>query len=296
MKNFKVMLGFDMETDVGSWSSEEKGVREGTPIITDILKTYDAEATFFWVGVTAQRNPEIVKETAGYGELGFHSMFHETVGEPLFPIPGVYPVLPEELENRLVKTRDMVRDAAGGIRPTSFRAPRLFGGTHMINVLEKMDCIADASYPMYFYRDRLNPYHPSKEDWTKEGDLKIVEIPNFADLGMESGDEYGRDRDQWPLWRTENAVALFEHVRSYLSYADGKGIENPVLSFYFHPWEFVEMPQGDIRSGEGIVRPDPFITFNTGRYAVEQFKVLMDLLLEEGAEFTTCEKIAKEYS
>lgn len=294
MNKFKVMLGFDMETDIGSWSSSEIGVNEGTPIILDILKSYNVPATFFWVGVTADRNPVAVKETIKYGELGFHSMFHETVGDPLFPIPGVYPVLPEELENRLVKAREMVCNAAGGITPTSFRAPRLFGGTHMINVLEKMGCVSDASYPMYFYRDRLNPYHPSKEDWTKEGDLSIVEIPNFADLAMVSNDKYGRDRDQWPLWRTENAYALHEHVKSYLEYVHAKGIEEPVLSFYFHPWEFVAMPQGDIYTGEGVVRPDPFITFNTGRYAVEQFKIMMDLISEEGAEFTTCEQLAKE--
>ncbi len=296
MGKVRVMLGFDMETDVGSWSTEEKGVKEGTSIILDILKEYGVEATFFWVGVTAQNNPDIVKATAEHGELGFHSMFHETVGEPLFHIPGVYPVLPEELPNRLNKNRAMVSDASGGIQPTSFRAPRLFGGTHLVNTLEEMGCLADASYPMYFYRNRLNPYHPSKDDWTEEGDLKIVEIPNFADLSMKSTDIYGRDRDQWPLWRIKNANALFSHIKNYLLYVKEKGISNPVLSFYFHPWEFVAMPQGDIQTGEGIVRPDPFITFNTGEYAVEQFKVLMNLLQEEGAEFVTCRTIAEEYS
>ena len=95
-----------------------------------------------------------------------------------------------------------------GVHPTSFRCPRLWGSTKVVNVLESLGYQADASLPLYFYRTMFKPYHPDKDDWTREGGLKLVEIPNFCDLSMESSDPYQRDRDQWPLFRTEGAEAL----------------------------------------------------------------------------------------
>ena len=87
----------------------------------------------------------------------------------------------------------------------SFRAPRLWGSTAMVNALEDLNYVADASYPLFFYQKRLAPYHPARTDWTAEGDMRIVEIPNFADMTIESKDPHGRDRDSWPLFRTEGA-------------------------------------------------------------------------------------------
>ena len=70
---------------------------------------------------------------------------------------------------------------------------------------------------MYYYRERLVPYHPSKEDWTKEGDLDLLEIPNFADMAMQSKDPgLERDRDQWPLFRTKGAGVLMKHIHNYM--------------------------------------------------------------------------------
>lgn len=292
---FTVIFGIDMETDIGSWSSSQRGIKEGTPYLLDLFARKSIPATFFWVGSVAQENPQIVRSTATNGhEIGFHSLYHETVGDSLFPIPGVYPVLPEELENRLQKNRQIIRDMCG-IKPTSFRAPRLFGSTHMVNILDSMQVISDASYPLYFYKERLEPYHPSQEDWTKEGDLRIVEIPVFADLSLESHDPYGRDRDQWPLFRTKGTKVLMEHIHNYLAFVQSKGVHHPVLCFYFHPWEFVDMPQGEIASGEGFVRPDPFIVLNCGDYARTQFELLIDELATMGAQFVTCKECARRY-
>ena len=59
-----------------------------------------------------------------------------------------------------------------------------------------------------------------KLGWVKKGDMKLVELPNFADLSMDSKDQYGRDMDQWPLWRTENADAVIEAIDPHKD-ADG---------------------------------------------------------------------------
>lgn len=289
----RVVLGFDCETDVGSWTPYYEGLKNATPAIVDLLNRHGITATFFFTGDAARKHPGIVRLVLKGGhEVGCHSLYHETVGDPLFEIPGVYPLLPEEVENRLRVATEIVESAAGQ-RPESFRCPRLFGSTAVINALESLGYAADATYPMYYYRERLTPYHPSSEDWTKEGSLRIVELPNFADLSMKSEDPYGRDLDQWPLFRTEGAGALMRHIDGYIRYCQERNVE-AFLCFYMHPWEFHPMPQGEIHYGEGSVRPDPFIVKNCGAYALEQLDLLVGMLRERKAEFCQARQIAKE--
>lgn len=279
-----VVFGFDMETDVGSFTPFYEGLKRGTPVILDLLKGQGITATFFFTGAAAREAPEIVAAVGEAGhEIGCHTLFHETIGEALFPIAGMPPILPEEVPHRLDLATRWVEDVAG-VRPVSFRAPRLFGSTAMVNALDALGYVADATYPLFFFKQRLAPYHPSRADWTQEGDLRIVELPNFADLSLESKDPYGRDRDQWPLFRTESAAALMRHIDGFTAYCARAGVP-PFLCFYFHPWEFVEMPQGDIHFGEGSVRPDPFIVRNCGPYAAKQLDALITQLKQRGARF-----------
>ena len=290
MGSIKTVFGFDMETDIGSWTPWYDGFGLGTDVILSILKKHDIKATFFFTADAAKKNVEVLKKVRDEGhEIGAHTLFHETIGDPLFEIPGDVPVLPEEVENRIRKNTEIIEELCG-VRPTAFRCPRLWGSTAVVNTLEKLGYKADATYPMYFYREQLEPYHPSKDDWTKKGDLKLIELPNFADLSMDSKDQYGRDMDQWPLWRTENAEAVMEHIRSYAKYCTDRGA-NPFICFYMHPWEFHKMPEGLLHYGEGAVLPDPFIIKNCGEYAAEQFDVLIQKLKDFGSEFSTAGSI-----
>ncbi|MCC6444290.1 MAG: polysaccharide deacetylase family protein [Armatimonadetes bacterium] len=290
----KIIFGFDMETDIGSWTPFYEGLAHGTPRLLEVLASQDVRATFLFTGDAARTQPEIVKmaDSAGH-EVGCHSLYHETMGDELFPIPGVKPLLPEECYRRLEIATQIVEDILGA-KVTSFRAPRLWGSTAMVNALEDLHYAADLSYPMYYYRDRLAPYHPSRTDWTAEGDMRILEFPNFADMTLESQDPYGRDRDQWPLFRTEGAEALMGHIDKMLGFYERKGLP-AVFCFYMHPWEFHEMPQGVIRYGEGAVVPDPFIVKNCGGVALKELDRLISLLKERGAEFSTARDLARQY-
>ena len=286
-----VVLGFDMETDIGSFSAGYTGVQQGTPRLLDLLERQGVAATFYFTGACARANPKILTAVRKGGhEIGCHSVFHETVGDALFDIPGLTPLLPEEVPHRLAVATDWVAEVSGE-RPVSFRAPRLFGSTAMINALEELGYLTDASYPMYYYRERLSPYHPSREAWTQEGNLRILELPNFADLSMDSKDPYGRDRDQWPLFRTSGAEALLRHVDGFCGYCRTRNTA-PFLCFYLHPWEFHEMPQGDLRFGEGTIRPDAFIVKNCGDYALQQLDALITQLKRRGARFLTARAVA----
>ncbi len=288
-----VVLGIDCETDVGSFYYTYEGLVRGTPLLLDLLAERSIEATFFFTGAAAREHPEVARQVRDAGhEVGCHSLFHETVGDAIFDVPGVTPILREEVDHRIEVATAWVEEAAGE-RPVSFRAPRLFGGTEMVGALERLGYIADASYPMYYYRERLVPYHPSRDDWTQEGDMRILEIPNFADMTIESHDPYGRDRDQWPLFRTQGAGALLEHIDNFIGFVRARGLR-PVLCFYFHPWEFVEQPES-MHIGEGTVIPDEFIIKNCGPYALEQFARLLDGLAARGAEFMSCRTLAQRW-
>lgn len=292
MSKPEVVLGFDMETDVGSFTPFYEGLVNGTPVLLDILRRRRVTATFFFTGDSARKHPEIVRavQEAGH-EIGAHSLFHETIGEALFEIPGMPAILPEEVPNRLRLCTEWIAEVAGA-RPVSFRCPRLFGSTTVVNVLDDLGYVADASYPMYYFRRRLRPYHPSRDDWTKEGDLRIVELPNFADLSLSPGDPHGRDLDQWPLFRTEGAEALLRHIAGFVGYGAARGVQ-PFLCFYFHPWEFHPMP-GEIHFGEATVRPDPFIVKHCGPHAAEQLDILIGKLAGQGAVFRQARQVAKE--
>ena len=279
-----IVFGFDMETDIGSWTPFYEGLVHGSPEILKLLDKHNVKSTFFFTGDSAREHPEVVRmvQNAGH-EIGCHSLYHETLGDELIPIPGLRPVLPEECYHRIEVATKVVADIAGD-RMLSFRAPRLWGSTAMLNALDDLGYKTDASYPMFFYKDRLTPYHPGRKNWLEEGDMTILEIPNFADMTIPSTDIGGRDRDQWPKFRTESASALMVNIENMLKMYESKNLP-AVFCFYFHPWEFYKMPEGLIHFGEGAVQPDPFIIKNCGKYAIEQFDILIELLKNLDAVF-----------
>lgn len=291
-----VVLGFDMETDIGSWTPFYEGLVNGTPRMLEVLDEAGAVSTCFFVGQAAKDHPEVVRMVRDAGhEIGCHSLFHETVGEPLLPIPGITPLLDHEVQPRIELATQWVEEVAG-VRPVSFRCPRLFGSTAVCNALEALDYVADASYPMYHLPDRLAPYHPSADDWRSPGNLSLVEIPNFADHSNANGRGPDRRHDQWPVFRTESADALMTRVDGFLDYCENKGVARTVVCFYLHPWEFWTMPAGLIHYGEGAVKPDEMLVTGCGDYALQQFGRLLALLKQRGARFLTAEQCAREWA
>ncbi len=292
-KDISVLIGVDVETDVGSFTPFYEGVKKGVPILLELFGKHDIKGTFYFTGESARENPEQAKMVAaGTSEVGCHSLYHETVGDELFPLPGVKPLLPHEVFPRLEMATEWVKEASG-TAPKAFRCPRLWGSTAVVNALERLGYTSDATYPMYFYRDKFAPYHPSREDWTKEGNMKLVEIPNFADMTMVSNDSpLERDRDQWPLFRTKGAEYLMKRSMDFASFAGAKGLP-VVLCYYIHPWEFIPCKKS-YNFGEATVIPDEFITFGCGDIAIKELERLIVLLKEQGASFKTAAEIARE--
>ena len=82
-----VIFGFDMETDIGSWTPFYEGLVHGTPRLLELLDRHRITATFFFTGDAARSHPEVVKAVASAGhEVGCHSLYHETLGDEIIPI------------------------------------------------------------------------------------------------------------------------------------------------------------------------------------------------------------------
>lgn len=279
-----VIIGIDMETDVGSFTPFYEGLVNGTPLLLDLFDDLDVTSTFLFTGEAAEAHPEIARECLDRGhEVGCHSYQHETVGDPLFDLPGTKPILAHEVRPRLELNTQLV-EAATGVRPVSFRCPRLWGSTAVVQALAELGYVADLTYPMYFYREQFEPYFVDLENWTRPGDSDLLEIPNFADMTMESKDPgLERDRDQWPLFRTRGGGYMLERSLSYQQFCDDKGLDT-YLCFYIHPWEFWPVEES-YNFGEATVIPERFITENCGQVALRELRTLIEGLQEQGAVF-----------
>lgn len=283
-KPMTVVIGVDMETDVGSFTPFYEGLKGGTPLLLDLFDELGITVTFVFTGEAAEAHPEIAKRCLDLGhEVGCHSYQHETVGDPLFDLPGTKPILPHEVKPRIQLNTALV-EAATGVRPVTFRCPRLWGSTAVVQALAELGYVADMTYPMYFYRQQFEPYFVDLEDWLKPGDSSLLEIPNFADMTMESQDPgLERDRDQWPLFRTKGGSYMLERSLAFRDFCEEKGIDT-YLCYYIHPWEFWPMEQS-YNFGEATVIPERFITENCGPRALGELKVLIQGLQAEGAQF-----------
>jgi peptidoglycan/xylan/chitin deacetylase (PgdA/CDA1 family) len=282
-----VILGFDMETDIGSYLKSYRGVQRGTYVILDIIQRYDIPATFFFTGEAARHNEQQVRDVAAKGyDVGCHSLKHETVGDAHFDMPADSPILEEEAGHRLALNKKIVQDLAGA-EPVSFRAPRLWQGQSQLDALEKLGFLVDASYSVFAHKERLVPYHPSRRNWLEPGDMRILELPNFAfDPGTYNFDKFFCQNDQWPLLRLLGAKFVFPRLGEVVR-RQAEHSETCVLLFYLHPWEFEPMPAKYAYS-EGTMYFRDELHKNCGKKMTAEFERFVQLALDDGYQFVSC--------
>lgn len=286
MKRY-IIFAFDMETDIGSYLKSYNGVQRGTPRIVSLLERYNIPATFLFTGHAAEHNQDVVKQLDGQGfEIGCHSLRHETVGEASFNMPGDSPILESEIENRLALNKAIIRRLIPK-DPVSFRAPRLWQGQTQIRALEKQGFLVDASYSVASHRKHILPYHPSQDNWLEEGNLRLLEIPNFAFLDDKNDySSFFCKNDQWPLLRLLGAEFVFKNAQ-YVLESQKSQADAGVLLFYLHPWEFEEMP-GKYEYDEGTFFFRPELYKNCGFFALNELEKYIIMTLHDGFEFLSC--------
>lgn len=293
MKRNILVLSFDMETDIGSWTNATRGVAEGTPKILRILERHRVPATFLFTGREARRHPEMAARVLSAGhEIGCHTMYHETVGAPVYDVPVGGFALEAEIEARLTIATETIEKAAGA-RPVSFRAPRLFGSTAMIRALAKLGYRVDSSFPAYYHGRAFAPYHPSPANWAAAGNMRILEVPLFYDTAASGAGQQNRGRDQWPMLRLKGAARFLNLCRRMFAKGSDR-CGRSVLCVYLHPWEFVKMPE-KIHTAESTIRFKPFLYRNTGAPALAALDKFLGAGQQAGWEFLTLRQLAKVY-
>ena len=142
------------------WSSRPSYLETVVPLALDALDHAGVKLTFFVVGSDAAnpRNARLLRSIVERGhEVGNHSFEHE---------PWLHRLSPTQLEAEVVRTQDAVAQVTGQ-RPIGFRGPGYSWSPELLDLLEQLGYLYDASTlptylgpiarQYYFWTSRLEP-------------------------------------------------------------------------------------------------------------------------------------------
>lgn len=202
-----------------TWADQQLRVERGTHLCLDLLDRHGVKATFFVLGWTAERFPDLVREIARRGhEVGCHSyghpeVFHLTISE-----------FREDVERALAALA-----SAGVDRPAGYRAPS-FSVTppvhHYLSVLQELGFRYDCSLFPVRHPRYGQPHSPRTPFRLGPGpdDLVVIPMPTWRCAGINlpfSGGGYLRLLP-WPAFAFLRARARRQGVPAIV---------------YLHPWE-----------------------------------------------------------
>jgi len=201
------------------WDTLESRVRKGTDLCLEMLAEHDVHATFFILGWTAERHPEVVRSIVAAGhEVACHSFSH----------PVVFEMGPEEFRADTLRARETL-ERAGATEVQGYRAPS-FSITppvhHYLEILAECGFRYDSSLFPVRHPRYGQPASPRRPYRLQEGPDGLIEVPmpTWRFLGQNvpfSGGGYLRLLP-WPAFRTLRALARRQGIPCIV---------------YLHPWE-----------------------------------------------------------
>jgi hypothetical protein len=230
------------------------GSHTGLLALYDFCDRQEMKGTFFIAGRFAREYPDIVREAASRGhDVGTHGWEH---GQD--PTEEFRSRSREEQRRWLRLSTDAVGDATGRT-PAAFRAPHLWVGETLLELLEEAGYLYDSSVPArrfdcgigqvssvrHFFAP-LVPYHPARHDFSRRGESPILEIPPssfIVPLNMSALRKLGLRALKWAARRVAARTST--------------------LVFYGHPSEFVapgdqELPTATPRRHQRNIGPHNF--------------------------------------
>lgn len=125
-----------------------------TPKVLDILKQYNAHATFFQVGNRMVQYPQIVQQVVQAGhELGNHSMNHPYENKIGF----------EQMRTEIIQAEEIIQKYQPN-KPKFYRPPGGYIDNSLLNELQQRE-----------YKVVLWSYHQDTEDWSMPGTETIAD-------------------------------------------------------------------------------------------------------------------------
>lgn len=224
-----LLLSFDFEdwhqlvhrmVGVGDWDVRSEALERQTRAILDLLDEIDAKATFFLLGITVRRYPDLVGEIAARGhEPACHGFEHERVHRQTR----------EEFRSDLDSSARLIEESTGR-RPVAYRAPAFSINRETpwaYDVLAELGFRYDSSQydsPKIPNRIAGIPQTPYRLQLAGGADLWELPISVAEIAGRRvpiGGGSYWRLLPQSLLWRGLAAA----------------GEENAYPVLYFHPYE-----------------------------------------------------------
>jgi len=209
---FEQIVGYD------KWDNYTSRVVNNTKAILDILERHNVKATFFTLGWTATKFPELVKEINGKGhEIGCHSYYHRLI----------YNLSPKEFREDTKKAKDILEQITGN-KVLGYRAPSYSiteRSLWALDILQELGFEFDSSiFPIYHDRYGI-PDTPRFKYKIPDHDLIEYPISTFNLFGQKipvSGGGYFR---------------LFPYRFTKMALKKINLQEKRPFVFYLHPWE-----------------------------------------------------------
>ncbi len=201
------------------WDQLESRVRAGTDLCLELLDRHEKKATFFVLGWTAERHPEVVRQIQAAGhEIACHSYAH----------PVVFELSEEQFREDCLRARQALADA-GAPDVLGYRAPS-FSITpavhHYLDILQECGFSYDCSlFPVRHprYGQPHSPRRPFRLQESKDSLLEVP-MPTWRFLGQNvpfSGGGYLRILP-WPAFKLLRKFAEWQNIPCIV---------------YLHPWE-----------------------------------------------------------
>ena len=106
----------------------DDGPSRWTPLVLDLLREYEARATFFVIGARVREHPDLVKRIVAEGhELGSHTLTH----------PRLTEIEEDEVRREIQGGQDAVEEVLGEA-PRLFRAPGFYADTRELAIVEEL--------------------------------------------------------------------------------------------------------------------------------------------------------------
>jgi polysaccharide deacetylase family protein (PEP-CTERM system associated) len=202
------------------WDRRGPALERQTETVLSLLDELGVRATFFVLGMTAARYPDLVREAAARGhEIASHGHAHERV----------YEQTRESFRADLERGLEAV-EAATGVRATGYRAPA-FSITRSTpwayDVLAELGFAYDSSqYDSPRIPNRLEPIPRAPYRLRLESGGELWELPVAAGRLPVGGGAY---------WRILPTAVIARSLRGLLA-------AGAAPALYFHPYEFDPEP------------------------------------------------------
>jgi polysaccharide deacetylase family protein (PEP-CTERM system associated) len=201
-----------------NWEGYASRVERNINKILDLFSTHGVKGTFFIVGWTAERYPEMVKEIAARGhEIGCHSYWHQKI----------YNLTPSEFRQDTKKAKEILEEITGrsikGYRAPTYSITQ--ESLWALDIIEELGFRWDSSIFPVLHDNYGIPEAPRFEYKLPDHDLKEYPISTTLFFGRNvpiGGGGYFRI---FPYWFTRSALRKINIQ------------ENKPFVFYLHPWE-----------------------------------------------------------